>query len=73
MSEATAVGAPEILLTRPEVERQTGISTAHIYSLMRRDLFPKPLKISPGCVRWRQSEITEWVNSRPRSHGVEAA
>lgn len=23
--------------------------------------FPRPLKLSPGCVRWRESDIEAWI------------
>ena len=63
----------EILLTRREVESIVKLSRASIYNLMRRDMFPVPIKIGPQAVRWKQSEIVAWLESRPRATGNQAA
>lgn len=39
-----------------------------------RDLdFPKPVKLTPGCSRWRASEVEAWAASRqPEPRGAAA-
>ena len=53
------------LLRRPEVEELTGLSRASIYRLMRSGRFPASVKVSDTAVRWRASDITAWIESRP--------
>ena len=60
----------DILLTRREVERRTGLSRSTIYRKMRDGTFPVPLKVSERAVRWREREIRAYVDSRPRSMGI---
>ena len=60
------------LLKRVEVEAVTGISTATLYELMRAGRFPEPLRVGPRAVRWRESEIEAWMESRPRASGEAA-
>lgn len=48
-----------------EVEKMTGLSRSHIYGLMRAGKFPKQVSISPGSVRWKLSEIQEWMDNLP--------
>ena len=62
----------DVLLTRREVERRTGLSRSTIYRKMRDGTFPVPLKISERAVRWREREIRAYVDSRPRSYGETA-
>ena len=62
----------DVLLTRPEVERRTGLSRSTIYRKMRDGTFPVPLKVSERAVRWRESDIRAYVDSRPRSYGETA-
>ena len=62
----------DVLLTRPEVERRTGLSRSTIYKKMREGTFPVPLKVSERAVRWRESEIRAYVDPRPRSYGETA-
>lgn len=62
----------DVLLTRREVERRTGLSRSTLYKKMREGTFPVPLKISERAVRWRESEIRAYVESRPRSYGETA-
>ena len=60
----------ETLLTAAEVERRVGLSHSTIYTEMREGRFPLPLKMPGGrAVRWRASEIEDWINSLPRAVG----
>jgi len=59
----------DMLLTRREVERRTGLSRSTIYRKMREGTFPVPVKVSERAVRWRASDIRAYVDSRPRSYG----
>ena len=62
----------DVLLTRREVERRTGLSRSTIYRKMRDGTFPVPLKVSARAVRWRERDIRAYVDSRPRSYGETA-
>ncbi|MCY4613807.1 MAG: AlpA family phage regulatory protein [Nitrospira sp.] len=62
----------DMLLTRREVERRTGLSRSTIYRKMREGTFPVPVKVSERAVRWRASDIRAYVDSRPRSYGETA-
>lgn len=61
------------LLRREEVEAQTGLSRSAIYRLMRAGQFPEPIKIGPRAVRWPQSELDDFLASRPRATGEQEA
>ena len=58
-----------VLLTRKQVSELTGISRAHLYWMMRNADFLEPLRLSARNVRWLQSEVAEWIESRPRASG----
>ena len=53
------------LLRRREVERIAGVSRSSIYRLMQESDFPRPVRIGPGTVRWKASDIEAWIESRP--------
>ena len=53
------------LLRRRQVEEITGMSRSSIYRLMQDGEFPRPVRIGPAAVRWRASDITAWLESRP--------
>ena len=57
------------LLRRREVERVTSMSRSAIYRLMQEGDFPRPVRVGPAAVRWRQSDIAEWLESRPVARG----
>ena len=59
----------ERLLPRPEVEARCAITTGALYRAMREGRFPLALKIGARSVRWRASEIAQWIESRPRATG----
>ena len=57
------------LLRRRQVEEITSISRSSIYRLMQKGEFPRPVKIGPAAVRWRASDLTAWLESRPVAMG----
>ena len=59
----------EQLLSRLQVEGLTNLSCSSLYRLMRAGLFPTPIKVGTRAVRWRQRELADWLESRPRATG----
>ena len=54
----------EKLIRRPEVESRIGISRSTLYDWMKRGEFPQPVKLGARLVAWRESDVTEWLESR---------
>ena len=58
------------LMRLDEVLARTALSRSTVYRLMWVDeSFPKPLKVGPRAVRWRESEIEAWITDCPRATG----
>ena len=57
------------LLRRRQVEEITGLSRSSIYRLMRNGDFPVPVRVGPSAVRWKASDISAWLESRPLATG----
>ena len=55
--------AMERLITMKELPRYVAYSRAHIMRLIAEGKFPKPLKLGPSRIAWRESVITEWQNN----------
>ena len=55
------------LLPRREVEAATGLRRSFLYELMQAGRFPQPVRVGGRAVRWLESEIEQWVESRPRA------
>ena len=53
------------LLRRRDVERMTSMSRSSIYRLMQEGEFPRPVRVGPATVRWKASDIMNWMESRP--------
>ena len=53
------------LMRLQEVEEVTGLKHASIYRFMRDGSFPLPVRVSATAVRWKESDITVWIESRP--------
>ncbi|WP_371061294.1 helix-turn-helix transcriptional regulator [Rhodosalinus sp. 5P4] len=63
----------ERLLRRPEVEARTGLSRSTLYDWMKRGEFPQPVKLGARIVAWRESDVSEWMESREtRGDGMSA-
>ncbi len=57
------------MLKRDEVEEICKISRSAIYRLMREADFPEPIRVGQRAVRWRESEVKDFLDSRPRAAG----
>ncbi len=55
----------DILLRRREVEERTGLSRASIYRRIGDGKFPPPVRVGSMAVRWKESDITAWIQSLP--------
>jgi|GEM_PF-6462965 len=54
---------PFQLLTISEVEQITNISRNTIYVYIKKNLFPKPIRIANTRVRWVGEEINKWYEN----------
>lgn len=56
-----------VLLTCSEVMQLVGIkSRTTIWRRIQNKSFPEPVDIGAGRIRWRQSEIVNWIDALPR-------
>lgn len=45
------------------VLERTGLSRATLYRKIQSGTFPRQVRIAERCCGWRESAITEWMNS----------
>lgn len=61
---ATQADKPR-LQTVDQVAEKLCVSRATIWRYTaRNEGFPRPIKLSPGCSRWRSDEVDAWIDSR---------
>lgn len=76
-SEQVLGSADEISFLRlPEVKAVTGLSKTSVYTLIRDQNFPAPVRLGPRAVAWVRSEVNQWAAERvlsSRTAGYEAA
>jgi prophage regulatory protein len=58
------------LIRLSEVERLTGLRRSTIYLRISRGEFPAPRRLTTRCSAWLESEIADWVRSRPVAKSV---
>lgn len=46
-----------LLLSRKSLAEALEISESTVDEFVRRGVLPKPLRLSPGCVRWRLASV----------------
>ena len=62
--------APDTLIRLPELrQRLGGLSRSTVYMLIRRGMFPRPIRLTTQVVAWRERDIAEWIDRCPRSEG----
>lgn len=55
------------LMHNEELEELLGLGRTAIYEMVRKGVLPAPLKIGGKAIRWRKSEIDEFLENCPRS------
>ena len=55
------------ILRKAEVLARIGFSYSTLKRKVRAGEFPAPVKLGPRSVGWFESEVDEWLTSRPRS------
>ena len=61
------------LLRLPDVRKVTGLSRSSIYRLESTGDFPKRVRLSERACAWRENELLDWIDSRPRVNEQSAA
>ncbi len=54
------------ILRSQEVRERTGLKRTTIHNLVKDGKFPAPINIAGNRSGWYESEILEWMKSRPR-------
>lgn len=57
------------LLRLPDVQKLTGLSRSSVYRLEANGDFPKRVRLSERATAWREQELIDWIESRPRASG----
>jgi len=52
------------MLRRIQVEQVTSLSRSTIYDLIQKGSFPKPVRLGPNRVAWRERDVIAWLESR---------
>jgi prophage regulatory protein len=55
----------ERILRQPEIERRTGLSRTTIWRLERSGDFPPRRRVLSNTIGWLESEVDEWIQTRP--------
>lgn len=63
----------ERFIRRDETSRLTGLPVSTIYQQINEGKFPKPVRISPRLVAWRESEIAAWMKAKVAERDGQAA
>lgn len=57
--------ARERVLRRRDLRQKVGLSDTQIWRMEKAGIFPSRRQISPGLVGWLESEVDEYLRSRP--------
>lgn len=55
--------APVFLTARQVAERES-VSVPTVWRWAREGNFPQPVKLGPGCTRWRLADLEAWEAER---------
>jgi prophage regulatory protein len=59
--------SPPILLRVSQLQVLLTCCRSSVYAWMRREGFPRPVRLSRNAVAWYRVEVEEWIQSRARA------
>ena len=59
----------DTILRLRDVQKRTGVSRSSIYVWKEDGRFPQSLQVSVGRIGFLESEVDDWIDSRPKSSG----
>lgn len=59
-------GMPVRLLRTKAIEQMTGFSRTEIYNRVKKNIFPKPLRLGHRSLAWVASDVEEWIKRLAR-------
>jgi predicted DNA-binding transcriptional regulator AlpA len=63
------VGQSVTLLCRNEVLRVIGVNASTLWRWRKAGAFPAPFKVTRRTLRWRETDIANWLESHRRAEG----
>jgi predicted DNA-binding transcriptional regulator AlpA len=63
------VGQSATLLRKDEVLRIIGVNASTLWRWRKAGAFPAPFKVTRQTLRWRESDIANWLESHRRAEG----
>lgn len=57
--------AVEPLISPRELARRLGLTTPGVFRLVAQGNCPAPARLSPRTLRWSETTIRDWLESRP--------
>ncbi len=60
----------ERLLTMKQVCQLTALGETKLREMMDSGKFPRAKQVGPRAVRWRLSDVEQWISSLPDAIGV---
>jgi prophage regulatory protein len=67
MSPYSKPPIPDPVMQARAVSATISYSVSQLYRMVKAGTFPKPLRLGPGRVGWRQSVVDTWINSRQQN------
>lgn len=62
---------PELtLITKKQVLAHIGFGRTKLFEMVKKNQFPQPIKFSSNCIRWRLSEVLQWVEDKANSRNL---
>lgn len=63
----TVSSSPPILLRVSQLQVLLTCCRSSVYAWMKREGFPRPVRLSRNAVAWYRVEVEQWIESRARA------
>ncbi|OBW95199.1 helix-turn-helix transcriptional regulator [Gallibacterium salpingitidis] len=58
------------LITKKQVLAHIGLGNTKLTEMVNNNEFPQPIRFSSNCIRWKLSEVLQWIEDKANSRNL---
>ncbi|MFC0323994.1 helix-turn-helix transcriptional regulator [Gallibacterium melopsittaci] len=59
------------LINKQTVSMKVGFGKTKLAEMIKNNQFPQPIRFSQNCIRWRLSEVNQWIEEQAATRNIQ--
>lgn len=61
----------DTLINKQTVSFKVGFGKTKLAEMVKNNQFPQPIRFSQNCIRWRLSEVNQWIEEQAATRNIQ--